>query len=70
MKSVEEIKAIIGGDKAEWVKRLATGECEELVSGKIVTANASEIFNPIHTYEKMVKKLQLVVLDLIAKVNH
>jgi hypothetical protein len=46
------------------------GECDERVSGKVVTVNSSEIFNPIHSYEKMVKKLQLVALDLIAKITH
>ncbi len=61
----------IVGDKAQWVKDLSLGLCDEEVNEKVVPKSASAIktFKSIYSLEKILKQVHLVALDIIEKIR-
>lgn len=55
------------GEKAQWVKDLSLGLCDEEVNEKAIPKSASGIktFKPIYSLEKILKQVHLVALDVI-----
>lgn len=62
---------IIGYEKAQWVKDLSLGVCDEQVNEKTGPKSAGSIktFKPIYSLEKILKQIHLVAIDLIFKIR-
>ena len=59
------------GEKAQWVKNIAMGICEEEVNEKILPKSASAIktFKEIHSFEMVQRQISLVCWDVISKIK-
>ena len=66
-----ELVPLIGYEKAQWVKDLSLGLCDEEVVEKQApkTASAIKTFKEIYSFEKIVKQIHLVGIDLIMKIK-
>lgn len=59
------------GEKANWVKSVSLGLCDEEVCEKVIPRTASGIktFKPIYSLEKILKMVHLVALDVTQKIK-
>ena len=62
---------IIGYEKAQWVKDLSVGVCDEEVLEKKGPRSAGSIktFRSIYSLEKILKQIHLIAIDLILKIK-